>query len=119
MELVAFLGDDNKNWGQVTALINRLDDCDKFILIKSKSSPEFPLTSKCKLIEVDTTQPLTDLKEKIQEKLKPELSSSFEVALSIASGTGKEHMAIISALLNIPVGIKMVVYTKDGIQFLT
>jgi hypothetical protein len=41
----------------------------------------------------------------------------FEVALSIASGNGKEHMALISALLSIPVGIRLVVYSKKGIEF--
>ena len=43
-------------------------------------------------------------------------SGDFEVAVTLASGTGKEHMALISALLSIPVGIRLVVYTKDGVQ---
>jgi hypothetical protein len=38
--------------------------------------------------------------------------------LSIASGNGKEHMAIVSALLSIPVGVRLVVYTKEGIEFI-
>lgn len=41
----------------------------------------------------------------------------MEVALSIASGTGKEHMALISALIDMPVGIKFTALTKDGIIF--
>jgi len=38
-----------------------------------------------------------------------------EVALSIASGDGKEHMALISALINLPVGIRFAALTKDGV----
>jgi len=45
-------------------------------------------------------------------------AGDFEVALSIASGTGKEHMALISALLSIPVGVKFIVFTKKGVEFL-
>jgi len=41
-----------------------------------------------------------------------------EVALSIASGNGKEHMALISALLSIPVGVRFVALTRDGIVYL-
>ena len=48
-----------------------------------------------------------------------ELSGDFEVAISLASGNGKEHMALISALLSIPVGIRLVVYTKEGIKYIS
>ncbi len=40
-----------------------------------------------------------------------------EVALSIASGEGREHMALISALLSIPVGVRFTALTKEGIIF--
>ncbi|MBS3088508.1 hypothetical protein J4402_01880 [Candidatus Pacearchaeota archaeon] len=119
MELVAFLGDDKENWGQVTALINRMPDVEKIILVKNKSSPNFPKTEKCKLIEIDSTQPLAELKSQLHSLLSKEISKEFEVSLSLASGNGKEHMALISALLSVPVGIKLVVYSKKGIEFLT
>ena len=59
---------------------------------------------------------MLELKSDLMEKLKVKLAGDFEVALSIASGSGKEHMALISALLSIPVGIRLVVYTKEGVQ---
>ena len=58
-----------------------------------------------------------EMKEEIQKKLKGKIKGT-EVALSIASGEGKEHMALISALLNLPVGIRFTALTKDGIIFL-
>lgn len=65
-------------------------------------------------------KPLVALKKELTEKLKPKFDSDFssEVALSIASGTGKEHMALVSALLSIPVGVRFTALTKDGIIFL-
>jgi hypothetical protein len=118
MKLVTFLGDDKENWGQVVALINHMPELEKIILIKS-SRDEFPGNEKTKIIQIDSTQPLTQLKSNLTEQLKKELSKEFEVAISIASGTGKEHMALISSLCNVPVGIKIVVYSTNGIEFLT
>jgi hypothetical protein len=117
MELVAFLGNDKETYGQVTGLINR-GDWEKIILIKSKSSSEFSSSKKTETITLDTSKPLTELKTELLQKLKGKFSG-FDVNLSIASGNGKEHMALISALLTLPVGIRLVVFTKNGVEFIS
>ncbi len=116
MELVAFLGDDKENWGQVNGLINR-GDWEKIILVKSKSSENYESPKESDIILVDTSKPLIELKEDMINKLRKKFEG-FDVHVSIASGTGKEHMALISALLSIPVGIRLVVFTKNGIEFI-
>jgi len=116
MEFVAFVGEDKENWGQVTALMNRMD-CEKIVIVKNNKVSGFPASSKCEMIDVDTTKPLVELKKELMTKLKERIGMDFEVALSIASGNGKEHMAIISALLSIPVGIRLVIFSKNGIEF--
>ena len=116
MEFVAFIGEDEKNWGQVSALINRVD-AEKIFLVVAKGVNGFPKNLKCEVINVDTGKNLIDLKQEIVEKLKGKLKGEFEVSVSIASGNGKEHMALISALLSVPVGIRLVVFTKKGIEF--
>jgi len=118
MELVAFLGEDKENYGQITALINR-GEWDKVLLVKNKDAPEIQTSKEYTTIKVNTSQDLFSLKEEMKDKLSSALSKEFEVAISIASGTGKEHMALISALLSIPVGIKITAFTKKGIEFLT
>ena len=115
MELVAFLGKDKESWGQISALINK-GKWDRIVIVKSKEAEEFPVDVN-ETIKINTEQPIVLLKEEMMSKLKDKLAGDFEVALSIASGTGKDHMAIISALLSIPVGIRLVAYTKDGIEF--
>jgi hypothetical protein len=117
MELVAFLGEDKENWGQVTGLINR-GEWEKIIIVKSKTSPDFSPSKKSETITIDTSKALTEMKQELLTKLKPKFSG-FDVNLSIASGNGKEHMALISALLTIPVGIRLVVFTKNGIEFIS
>lgn len=116
MELVAYLGNDKESWGQVSALINR-GKWDKIIIVKNKNSDDFP-GQVTETIKVNVDQPITLLKNEMMEKLKKSLSGDFEVSLSIASGNGKEHMALISALLSIPVGIRLVAFTKDGIEYI-
>jgi len=118
MEFVVFLGNDKENWGQITALLNHLD-CDKFILVKDKSTLGFPTNLKCKVININSSSPLLELREEMHNALRKELSKEFEVSISLASGSGKEHMALISALLTIPVGIKLIAYTKKGVEYLS
>jgi hypothetical protein len=116
MELVAYIGADKENWGQITALVNR-GEWDKIILIKNKNAEEFAPSKKCEIVLVNPERSLLEMKQEIMEKLKGRIGD-LEVALSIASGNGKEHMALISALLSIPVGIRLVVFTREGLEFI-
>jgi hypothetical protein len=116
MELVAFLGTDKETWGQITALVNRFE-WEKIILVKNKNCEDIAFSKECEIVSVNCEKPMLELKKEIMDKLKGKLSE-FEAALSIASGNGKEHMALISALLSIPVGIRLVVFTKEGVEFI-
>ena len=116
MELVAFLGKDEETWGQVTGLINK-GDWEKVILVKTKHAKSFPTPKNGESFIIDESKSLMDLKLDIMQKLKGKYKG-FDAHLSIASGTGKEHMALISALLSLPVGIRLVVFTKKGIEFI-
>ncbi len=118
MNLVACVGADRENWGQITALMNRME-CERIILIAGKDVNDFPTNEKCVVLEVESAAPLLEMKRSLVDRLRPLLIKEFEVALSLASGTGKEHMALVSALLSIPVGIRLVVYTKQGVEMIT
>jgi len=113
MEFVALLSSGEGTWAQVAGLIKQ-GEWEKIILIGDDFAKKFKLEKPFEFIEIKLNQPIAILKDQLSEKLKDKFSG-MEVALSIASGTGKEHMALISALLSIPVGIKFVVLTKDGI----
>jgi len=113
MELIALLSSGKGTWAQVAGLIKK-GDWDKIFLFGDTYAKNFTCDKETTFITIDSNKPIRILKDEIQTKLKGKLSG-FEVALSVASGTGKEHMALISALINIPVGIKFVVLTKDGI----
>ena len=101
--------------GQVSGVIQR-GEWDNIILIGNDFARKFTVEKDFEFIEI-TNSGIVDLKEEIHKKLKGKIKGT-EVALSIASGDGKEHMSLISALLNTPVGIRFTALTKDGIVFM-
>ena len=115
MELVALVSSGKGSWDQVTGVINK-GDWDKIIIIGNSIARKFTSDKEFEFIEI-TSQRLIDMKIEINKKLKGKIKGT-EVALSIASGEGKEHMALISALLTLPVGIRFSALTKDGIVFM-
>lgn len=120
MELIGVLSTGKGTWGQVSGLAKK-GEWEKIILLGPNYAKDFQLESNIpfEFIEYDDNKPLLQLKEYFIEKLKDKLSSfQSEVAISIASGSGKEHMALISALLSIPVGVRFTALTKDGVIFL-
>jgi len=116
MELVALLSSGKGTWAQVAGLINR-GEWDNIFLIGDSFAEKFSTDKKHEFIKVDTTKRIVELKQEILEKLKGKINGT-EVALSIASGEGKEHMSLISALLSIPVGVRFTALTQEGIVYL-
>lgn len=115
MELVAWIGSGKGTWGQVAGVVNQ-GEWDSITLIGSEFAKKFTLEKDFEFIEVNSSK-IIDLKEELSKKLKNKFKGT-EVALSIASGDGKEHMALISALLGVPVGIRFVALTINGLVFL-
>lgn len=115
MELVALLSTGEGSWAQVSGIIKQ-GDWENIILLGNEFAKKFQIDKEHTFIEL-TSSRLVDLKQEIHDKLKDKIKGT-EVALSIASGDGKEHMALISALLSVPVGVRFTALTKDGVIFL-
>ena len=111
--MVALLSKGEGTWAQVSGLM-KYGEWENIILIGDSFARKFSSEKKFEFIEVDLDKRIIDLKEDIMKKLRGKINGT-EVALSIASGDGKEHMALISALINLPVGIRFAVLTKDGV----
>jgi len=117
MELVALLSTGKGSWGQVAGLM-RKGEWQKIIILGAPFAKEFNVNDvPFEFVEYDQNKSLTDLKKELETKLSGKFDE-MEVAVSIASGNGKEHMALLSALLSIPVGIRFTALTRDGIIML-
>jgi ERCC4-related helicase len=113
MELIALLSSGKGTWAQISGLM-KYGEWEKIVLVGDDFAKTFTHEKKFEFIKVDFNQKIKELREDFTKKLKGKFAG-FEVAVSIASGEGKEHMALISSLINLPVGIKFVALTKDGI----
>jgi len=117
MELVALLSTGKGTWGQVSGLIKK-GEWEKVIVVGPSFAKEFTVAGESfDFIEFDSDKGLIALKKELEKKLKGRFDG-LEVALSIASGNGKEHMALQSALLGLPVGVRFTALTKDGVVML-
>ena len=117
MELIAMLSIGKGTWGQVSGLMKK-GEWEKVILFGPNYAQDFKLKEvPFEFIEFDQNKNLIQLKKEFMSKLKGKIDG-IEVALSIASGNGKEHMALQSALLHLPVGVRFTALTKDGVIFL-
>ncbi len=117
MELVALLSTGKGTWGQVAGLIQK-GEWEKVIVLGPAFAKGFTVQGEAfDFIEFDPNKSLVPLKKDLEKKLKGKFDG-LEVALSIASGNGKEHMALQSALLSLPVGVRFTALTKDGVVFL-
>ena len=115
MELIALVSSGKGSWGQVAGVIKN-NDWENIILVGDDFAKGFSVEKNFDFIEIKSGS-LIELKDQIMKKLQGKIKGT-EVALSIASGNGKEHMALISALLSLPVGIRFTALTKDGLVFL-
>ena len=113
MELVALLSSGKGTWGQIAGLMSH-GEWDSIILLGDDFAKDFKHEKKFEFMNVDLNKKLKDLRDDFSQKLKGKINGT-ETALSIASGDGKEHMALISALINLPVGIRFAALTKDGV----
>ncbi len=113
MELIALLSTGKGSWAQVSGLMKH-GEWEKIIIIGDDFAKDFKHEEEFEFIKVDLDKKLKDLKEEFSTKLKGKFAGT-EVALSIASGDGKQHMALISALINLPVGIRFAALTKEGV----
>ncbi|MEK6961540.1 MAG: hypothetical protein AABX47_10315 [Nanoarchaeota archaeon] len=98
VERVAF----EMNWGKV------------MLVVPVASEAPFPLRANMELVKVDFSQPMGAVVENLVTHLKPKISGT-EVGLNMISGDGKEHMAVLSAVLKCGVGFRLIALTKDGV----
>ncbi|MFH2027930.1 MAG: hypothetical protein ABIJ08_02215 [Nanoarchaeota archaeon] len=73
------------------------------------------LGKKVEIIKIDMSKTIGEVSENIMERLKEKLND-IEVAINIVGGSGKEHTALISAVLKLGMGIRLVVLTPDGVK---
>ncbi len=114
-DLIACLSSGEKSWAHVERLIKEEDWSKIFVITNDFGRKNFKSDKKIDFVIVDFQRPVFELIEDIRKGLKEKITD-FEVALNLVSGNGKDHMAILSALLKLGIGIRLMAVTKDGIR---
>lgn len=114
-DLVACLSTGKGTWIHVKDVISGCEWDNIFLITNEFGREKFSSEKKVELIVVDSNKPLLELVDDIKKQLKDKISGT-EVALNLVSGTGKEHMAILSAVLKSGFGVRLVASTKEGVK---
>ena len=85
------------------------------ILVDEFGKENFKPNKEVTYIVINPNSILENLIEDIKEQLKNRILDT-EVAINFISGVGKEHMAILSAILKLGLGIRQVALTPDGVK---
>lgn len=107
-QLVAILGTGKGSWAHVSKLV-RQGGFEEVILITNTFGKEkFSIDADTSFVVVNFEEPIHVLLDIFVKELRPKIKGT-EVALNMVSGSGNEHMALLSALLKLGLGIRLVV----------
>ena len=113
-DLIACLS-GQKGWPHIERLISENDWKKVFMITDESGRKNFKAKKEVEFVVVDSTKPVFELIDDIRKGLDGKITD-LEIALNLVSGSGKEHMAILSALLKLGVGIRLMAVTKDGVR---
>ncbi len=114
-DLVACLSTGKGTLGHVARVIEGMEWNKVYLITNEFFKDKFNSLKEVEMILVDTKKTITEMAGDIKKALEGKISD-LEVGLNIVSGDGREHMAIVSALLQLGLGIRLVALTKEGVK---
>ncbi len=112
--LVACLGAGKGTWAEVRKLIES-ESWEKVFLVTNSFGKEKFSSANAEFIVIDDFQEPSAIAAVIISRLKGKISDT-EVALNMSSGPGNVHMAILSALLKLGFGIRLVSPANGSVE---
>lgn len=113
--LIACISSEKGTFAHVAKVMSA-ESWDKIILIASEDSKSFQLPKPAEFCQINLSKTIQEISQDIKSAVEAKLKSEIEVAVNFVSGTGKEHMALLSALLKLGVGIRLIALTKEGVK---
>lgn len=110
--LIACLTTGKGSWASVNELINSTDWEKIYLITNDFGREKFSTNKNHEFILINPDAQTKEIMTLIQTQLKGKIKD-MEVALNLSSGSGKEHMAAISAVLNLGLGVRLV-EVKEG-----
>ncbi len=106
--LVACLGTGKGTWTEVNKLIRQRSWEKVFLVTNNFGKENYKNESNAELIIIDDNQNMEIIRDILVNELKTKNVDVLDMAINFISGSGKEHMALLSALLKIGAGVRLV-----------
>ena len=114
-DLIACLSSGKGTWEHIKQLIEKENWENVFLVTDNFGKDNFKTSKQVNFILVNNLDPINIYIDKIISQLQGKIKG-IEVALNLVSGSGKEHMGIISAILKLGFAVRLVALTKDGVK---
>ena len=114
-DLIACLSTGKGTLGHVSKVIEGMEWGKVFLITNELAEDTLETKKDVERIVIDTKKTMSEMAAEIKSKLNGKIND-LEVALNIVSGEGREHMALISALLSLGLGFRLVALTREGIK---
>ena len=116
--LIACLSTGKGTWTEVTKLIQSQPWNKVFLITNDFGKQNFtPKNGNIELIEINSFQEIPELVDTIKKQLHGKISD-FEVALNLVSGSGKEHMAVLEAVMELGLNFRLVTAERNQMEVL-
>jgi len=117
--LIACLSTGKGTWAEVNRIIQSQEWNKVFLITNQFGKDNYTLGKNTELVLVDSfpDTPTTVITEQIKKQLKDKIAD-FEVALNLASGSGKEHMAVLEAVMQMGLNFRFVAVNRNNVEVL-
>lgn len=114
-DLIALISSGKGTIAHVQKVIDEEEWENIFIITNEEFREQVPKNDKIETIIIDKNKMLPEIIQDLKTILKDKIKM-METAVNLISGEGKEHMALLSALLQLGVGIRLIALTKEGVK---
>lgn len=113
VNLVALMSSDSKNWKEVASLFNSAKWDNVFLICCDLAYSSINLDGivKLKYNEASPIESISSLTKFFKNEIK-----DFEVCVNLSSGSGIEHMALLTALLKSGLGLRFVYSMNNKVK---
>ena len=115
--LIACLSSGKGTWTEVSKIIGAQSWSKVFLIVDNFGKEKYTPPENTELIVVDFFTEMPLLVEQITKSLQGKITD-FEVALNFISGSGKEHMALLEAVLELGLNFRLITLVNNQIETL-
>ncbi len=115
--LIACLSSGKGSWSEVSKIIAQGQWNNVFLITNSFGKEKFQPSANTELMVVNDSLEIPELVKEIKKHLNGKISD-FEVALNLISGAGKEHMAVLEAVLELGLNFRLVSLKNGNLEVL-